>query len=504
MKNSIALPAVLSTLFSPEPETTSVDRAFPATGNPEIDRLAADFLARPISPSSFYELECAIEAAQMKATREILARIANAAAAQVDALGDRAFHDGEEFRRLNAPTPNAHVASRFGTFTLNRQMFRCTRRDAGEPCISPAEIALGLSGGATPALAESATRYLAEAGSTQESVLQRLNEEHDVAMGPERLRKMTEERAARLSETETDRNVKRVLELLEKAHASKGKHKPGLSVGRDGVTIREYLNRGFEVAGVGTLAVFDRRGQRLGTVYIGCVPESLQLTLSQRLTKVITGVLQRWDKAVPHRSYVTDSGDNETAYDENVLRPMVHPRTGEALTWRRVVDFYHVMERVWAMAKALFGKDERGRAAWARRMGKLLKKPNGAFRVLHSAAALAARLGLPKTRQADFNKAYAYIRARTPWMKYSEYKAVGIPLGSGITEAACKTLVAQRLKLSGMRWKKGGSLQAILDLRATLISGTWKAANETLLKGITLPKMRTHPKQSHQPAKIAA
>ena len=56
-----------------------------------------------------------------------------------------------------------------------------------------------------------------------------------------------------------------------------------------------------------------------------------------------------------------------------------------------------------------------------------------------------------------------------------------------MTEAACKTLVAQRLKLSGMRWKKPGS-QAILDLRSELLSGTWAESNRHVLA--TLPQVK--------------
>jgi len=49
-------------------------------------------------------------------------------------------------------------------------------------------------------------------------------------------------------------------------------------------------------------------------------------------------------------------------------------------------------------------------------------------------------------------------------MGYAALTARGFPIGSGIVEAACKTLVAQRLKLSGMRWSRAGA-QAILTAR---------------------------------------
>jgi hypothetical protein len=127
------------------------------------------------------------------------------------------------------------------------------------------------------------------------------------------------------------------------------------------------------------------------------------------------------------------------------------------------------------MADALFtGSQQRESAAWARRMLKKLKRPSGASRVLHSAASLLSRRKLGKTRLENFQKAYRYIQSRTRYMKYHDYKRNHLPIGSGVTEAACKTVFTQRLKLSGMRWSYEGA-HRILTLRTILLSGTWEA-----------------------------
>jgi hypothetical protein len=57
-----------------------------------------------------------------------------------------------------------------------------------------------------------------------------------------------------------------------------------------------------------------------------------------------------------------------------------------------------------------------------------------------------------------------YFRKNKKRMRYAEWKRQGFMIGSGVVEAACKTLVAQRLKLSGMRWGAQGA-QAILTMR---------------------------------------
>ena len=108
-------------------------------------------------------------------------------------------------------------------------------------------------------------------------------------------------------------------------------------------------------------------------------------------------------------------------------------------------------------------------------MQKWLKKPGGVNRVLHSAAAFREHYGLRGKKRAAFQKAYGYLRKRMKYMRYAEYRRLGVPLGSGVTEAACKTVYTQRLKLSGMRWQKAGA-QTILNLRVLQLSGVWDEA----------------------------
>src|SRR5208283_2740748 len=101
---------------------------------------------------------------------------------------------------------------------------------------------------------------------------------------------------------------------------------------------------------------------------------------------------------------------------------------------------------------------------------------------LHSAAALRSRRKPTGKRRADFQRAYRYLQVRRQHLRYAEYRRLGVPIGSGVTEAACKTVYTQRLKLSGMRWHKDGA-QKILQLRVILLSGVWTAVYERTLRG---------------------
>jgi hypothetical protein len=308
-----------------------------------------------------------------------------------------------------------------------------------------------------------------------------------VNWGVKKLREVGERMAASMAEVRQEAQVEKLLQLLEAAWQSKGRHKPVLSVGRDGVTVPMAVKTGaiWEVASTGTVAVLDRRGKRLGTVYLGYMPESKQGRMTKELTNLLSEVLRRWEGPLPRLCYVTDAGDNETGYYEDVLRRMTHPRTGERLEWVRVLDYYHATRRLWSMAEALFGGGSSAKG-WVKRMKKLLVKPSGIRRVLNSAAVLRSRCELTGKALKDFNTDYNYLRDRTGMMRYAAYKRVGIPRGSGVTEAACKTVYTQRLKLSGMRWKKAGG-QTIVNLRVILLSGVWDEANRLAMKNVNNP-----------------
>jgi len=501
MPDSTRLVLALSTLTEVAAALREIDDLVAESRSP-FDALVWDFLAAGPSPASAFDFETRIAEAARELGRRVVEHFYNRLELEAATRPPKIRVDGEEYRRLNEKTPRRHVATLLGTITLWRHGYRPSHRESAESTVFPLEESLGLVEGATPALAEAAGRYLAEGGSSQRTALDRLKSHHGVCWGAERLRRVTAELARSMASVRHELQVGRVIDLLRQADVSLGSTKPVLGVGRDGITLRESRCRFFEVAAVGTVTVYDRAGKRLGTVYLAAVPEPNQPAMNRHLTELIEGVLKAWGGPLPRLAYVTDAGITETAYYRRVLRPMRHPRTRAKLDWRRVVDFYHAAQRLWDMASALFGKDERAGADWARRMAKLLKKPNGPSRVLHSAAQWKARRTLPETREKEYRTAYEYIRERSRFMRYAEYARVKIPLGSGVTEAACKTVVAQRLKLSGMRWTKAGA-EVILDLRVMLLSGLWTKAYRRILNVRSDCEFRTPERADREPMGIA-
>jgi hypothetical protein len=267
--------------------------------------------------------------------------------------------------------------------------------------------------------------------------------------------------------------------------ASRGRYRPSLVVGRDGIHLPMRTGQAYKEGATATLTVYDRRGRRLGTVYLGRMPQPGQGTLSAQLTALIEGVLRQWPGALPRLAYVTDDGYQPASYFRRVLSRLRHPRTGQRLQWQRVVDFYHAALYVQQLADALFGDTKKGRK-WARRMRRRLKEKDGLKRLLQAATYHRQMRRLSAKRKEAFEKAYGYLRGNRKWMAYWRYQGVGLPIGSGVTEAACKTVFTQRLKQSGMRWEVPGG-QVVVTLRVVFLSGVWESAVARLLASQTFP-----------------
>jgi hypothetical protein len=73
-------------------------------------------------------------------------------------------------------------------------------------------------------------------------------------------------------------------------------------------------------------------------------------------------------------------------------------------------------------------------------------------------------------------------------MDDANYKRRGLAIGSGVTEAACKTVFTQRVKQSGMRWGVAGG-QVMVDLRIVVLSRVWTATHQAYLA--SKPQMET-------------
>jgi hypothetical protein len=444
-------------------------------------KLIDQFLHQEPTPQTMATFEWELSTLLREVGRRIMAWVLNhMEPAGPDEAPSRVWWKGHAYRRRRKHCTS--MATLFGPVVVWRRLYEPLT--PGRHSIHPLELRMGIEGGvATPALAERIGGWAAD--HTQRQVLERLRHDHGVHWSCTTLRKLLGRLRTGMGAHRQAAQVDQVINWLHQAQASTGRFQPTLSVGRDGVNVP--LRHGeWKEGATATVSVLDRRGKRVGTVYLGQMPEAGQPTLTAQLTALIQDILRHVDSQGLRLVYISDDGYHPSDYYHTVLKKMHDPqRPWRTLEWLRIIDYYHTCLYIQQLAEALFGPSPKGRA-WAKQMRKHLKtQSDGITRVLQSASALRRQRGL-WGQAKDYAQAYAYLHKRTHWMRYRHYSSQRLPIGSGITEAACKIVFTQRLKRSGMSWTREGG-QVILDLRVIWLSGVWDDVHQRYLASKPMP-----------------
>jgi hypothetical protein len=135
-----------------------------------------------------------------------------------------------------------------------------------------------------------------------------------------------------------------------------------------------------------------------------------------------------------------------------------------------IVDLYHARQHLWELVRSLYPQDEGKRKAWMKAHQKRLLdrgKIEKLVAALRSMAPSHPQVADQLRTEAD------YFQRNAERMRYPQFRRQHLFVGSGVIEAGCKTVVASRLKRSGMFWTVQGA-NAILALRCSLFNGRFE------------------------------
>lgn len=231
-----------------------------------------------------------------------------------------------------------------------------------------------------------------------------------------------------------------------------------IGIGIDGTCLL-MCQDGWREAMVGTISLYDKVGERLHTTYIGATPEYGKKTFFQRMETEIAKVSATFPTAL--KVGIADGARTNW--------PFLTKHTT-----RQILDFYHATEYLTAVADAQFARDPRARKQWLNDACTRLKHDLAGPQVLiEQMQAFLIENKQPGLR-GKIKVSLTYFQNQQPLMKYAQHLSQNLPLGSGVTEAACKTIVKQRLCCSGMKWKEAGAA-VVLSLRTLSHSiGRWE------------------------------
>lgn len=309
---------------------------------------------------------------------------------------------------------------------------------------------------ATPRLAKLVSSKFAQGSSTQ--VARDLAENHGRALARSYLKSLSEAvgSVVQAKEETWDYSVPSLAEPITT-----------VAVGLDG-TCMLLCEQGYRQAMTGTLSLYDAEGTRQHTIYMGATPEYGKAQFLTRLEREINQLKSRY----PEACYV---GVADGAAD--------NWRFLEQHTSVQILDFYHASGYLADVASAVHPRSKAKRSAWLTAACHQLKHdPGAAELLLAEMQAVAQKTSLPAATQDKLASAITYYDNHHHQMDYPRFQAQHLPLGSGVTEAACKTLIKQRLCCSGMKWKETGAA-AVLSLRALVLTKTrwqqfWAKVNQ--------------------------
>jgi hypothetical protein len=135
--------------------------------------------------------------------------------------------------------------------------------------------------------------------------------------------------------------------------------------------------------------------------------------------------------------------------------------------WRRVtfvLDIMHVVGYLWAAANALFGEASQAGKRWVQaKLTEILRGRVGY--VIGGLRQILTKQRLRKSVRETLAKVITFCHNHRRWMHYDAYLAAGLPVGTGVVESACGSVVKHRMEGEGKRWSLAGA-EAILTLRS--------------------------------------
>lgn len=246
--------------------------------------------------------------------------------------------------------------------------------------------------------------------------------------------------------------------------------KRGRPTERPGVREAEESPTAWKEAGVSSISIYsspddpDLKPKRLDKRYFARMPEAGMKRLLQQQEDAVRDLVA--SRKEPFREMVVLCDGKRTIWNVADNTELY----GNAI---QILDFHHAMGHLSRASEVLFGKKNAQGADWYDRYRvKMLEETGGTPSAIRSMRYYRKRLRRGSDRFTVVSRVIAFFGKNIERMRYAEFAACGLPIGSGPVEAACKTIVGARIKRSGMRWTREGG-QLVLNLRRHEKANRW-------------------------------
>jgi hypothetical protein len=441
---------------------------------PEMNEAIAELrrVARKALPDgNFAECEEAVLTMFNEAMRSLLEEALRAVA---DGFGDLLLVDGIEYKKHQPGVGKYHCLG--GALQVARDTYRRVGVHNG-PTVVPLELVTGLAEGATPAFAYNVMHGYGQRDMRQHA--ETLAAAHRTSPPRATLARMAKRLAKKAHE-----GAPRIEAVLRQAETlPDGAHAVCIGLDRTSVPMAEERPAGgsekpvrkrrkprkrrtpkpidvnFRMAYVGTATIVDEHGEALVTRRYAAPACDDPATLVAKMMADVRSAARRQPTLAV--GVVQDGAPEMWNLVREGLSKLKDDRV--IAKWEEGIDRYHLLERL-GKALELVESEAATRKRKLRDWNEHLDAQDCAIDAIERE--LTARcVELPDAEQDAVMEHLIYIENNKDRMRYVTLSTSGLPIGSGVTESAAKTVVGRRAKNSGQRWSEPG-LRGALTLRA--------------------------------------
>lgn len=140
----------------------------------------------------------------------------------------------------------------------------------------------------------------------------------------------------------------------------------------------------------------------------------------------------------------------------------------------QILDIFHAGEKCVAAAKLCFAEDAEEVRRWDKHIREWLMEKGGVEKVTDALSQACPDASIKPAVHHEVQLCIAYLQEHRHRMRYSEFAAMGWSIGSGVVESAVDQVMAERLRLSGMKWRIDHA-DDMMCVRSAVLSGEMPA-----------------------------
>jgi hypothetical protein len=228
-----------------------------------------------------------------------------------------------------------------------------------------------------------------------------------------------------------------------------------ISMGLDG-TCMPMGESSWREAMCGTFSFFDKNGNRMNTIYIANAPEYGKENFKNKFDKEAINIKKNYPEA---QIIGVADGAKE---NWSIL---------EKYTVANTLDYYHATEYLTKASRGVHPRSKEKREAWYENACHTLKNVKDGVEELLNEIKELKNKNLSKSIKDGIEATINYFTNNYARMNYKDSIDNNLPIGSGVTESACKIIVKQRVCVSGANWSEYGA-KRFLPIRAICFSDT--------------------------------